>query len=271
MESDARRWREIGAAMWSRRAFLTALSAAPLVTAARGRAARVPPAAHASERERGEPRPPSTPPPVRAVTAGVTLRSSADADTIGAALELLSSCRARLEAAGRTVQTVRVCTQPVLKFLDDEALGAIRAFDELSRPHGAVLSVGPLRTAGLDSERVAAWAADLARATESVSFSIPVSGQSEDEARAAAETIVALADARPRGEANFRFAAACGIPPETPFFPVAWHEGPPALAFGLESAGVVAEAFAEAAGWEAAIAPFQVALGPDVSCVSWRI
>jgi uncharacterized protein len=65
--------------------------------------------------------------------------------------------------------------------------------------------------------------------------------------RSAAEVISNLSRVDVSGTANFRFAAAAGVPAGTPFFPVAYHQGPESLAIGLESAGLVQGAFAEAA------------------------
>jgi len=58
--------------------------------------------------------------------------------------------------------------------------------------------------------------------------------------------ISALANAGGGGIANFRFAAAACIPAGTPFFPVAYHEGPPSLAVGLETPNLVRQAFTAA-------------------------
>jgi uncharacterized protein len=65
--------------------------------------------------------------------------------------------------------------------------------------------------------------------------------------RSAAEVISALSRVDLSGSANFRFAAAASVPAGTPFFPVAYHQGPDSLAIGLESAGLVQGAFADAA------------------------
>jgi uncharacterized protein (UPF0210 family) len=62
----------------------------------------------------------------------------------------------------------------------------------------------------------------------------------------AAQVISALGGAGGGGIANFRFAAAACVPAGTPFFPVAYHEGPPSLAVGLETPNLVRQAFAAA-------------------------
>ena len=60
--------------------------------------------------------------------------------------------------------------------------------------------------------------------------------------------MAAVARATPNGLGNFRFAAAANVPPGTPFFPVAYHHGPDAIAVGLESASLVEEAAADGDG-----------------------
>jgi uncharacterized protein (UPF0210 family) len=56
----------------------------------------------------------------------------------------------------------------------------------------------------------------------------------------------AIATASADGLGNFRFAAAARVPAMTPFFPVAYHHGAPALSAGLESADLVHDAVRDA-------------------------
>jgi uncharacterized protein (UPF0210 family) len=96
---------------------------------------------------------------------------------------------------------------------------------------------------------LAPWVAELLQTTKNVMCSVTVAsaerGVHEQAVIMAAQVIAALGRSTPSGADNFRFAAAANIPPRTPFFPVAWHRGPTALAIGLESAPIVAQAFAD--------------------------
>ena len=56
-----------------------------------------------------------------------------------------------------------------------------------------------------------------------------------------ARTMIRIARATPHGFGNPRFTAGINIRPHTPFFPVAFHTGEPAVALALEAADVVAE------------------------------
>jgi uncharacterized protein (UPF0210 family) len=69
---------------------------------------------------------------------------------------------------------------------------------------------------------------------------------------AAAQVIAALSRAFPGGVANFRFAAAANVAAGTPFFPVAYHDGPDSLAAGLETPRLIREAGHGAIGAETA-------------------
>jgi uncharacterized protein (UPF0210 family) len=123
----------------------------------------------------------------------------------------------------------------------------LEALDGLAAAHGALISIGPVFSAGDVDETIGAWALQLARATKVMSFSGSVASASHGVHRQAvamaAQVISALTHAGGGGIANFRFAAAACVPAGTPFFPVAYHEGPPSLAVGLETPNLVHQAF----------------------------
>jgi uncharacterized protein (UPF0210 family) len=52
----------------------------------------------------------------------------------------------------------------------------------------------------------------------------------------------AIAEATAGGFGNLRFAGVINCPPHIPFFPAAFHQGPPAFALALEAADVIAGA-----------------------------
>jgi len=184
---------------------------------------------------------------VRAITAGITLPSLADAAPLRAALAFVGRAKGVLVDAGYEVQTVRVAVAWQPAGATPAALrGALerwRAFDRMADAAGAVLSTGPVDRAVPLSD-APAWIADLIAATRRTSTSIAVAGAggADEPARlhAAADAMVRLATVFPQGLGNFRFAAAAHVPSGTPFFPVAWHQGVPAFGIGLEGAGLVA-------------------------------
>ena len=69
-----------------------------------------------------------------------------------------------------------------------------------------------------------------------------------------------MAHATPDGRDNFRFAAAANVAPGTPFFPVSYHDGPDAVAIGVEAAPIVARVFADRPPLESAAGLLRAAL-----------
>ncbi len=129
-------------------------------------------------------------------------------------------------------------------------LDELRRIDALLSGTGTIMSLGPVMTDDRHDPALAEWATELVRTTRAISFSIAIAGSAgvqENAAATAASVMSSLATALPDGIGNFRFAAAANIPAGTPFFPVAWHQGPAAIAIGVESASVVEEAFAHEA------------------------
>lgn len=65
--------------------------------------------------------------------------------------------------------------------------------------------------------------------------------------RRAARVMRQLAETTPQGFGNLRFAALANVPPHSPFFPAAYHDGgTPAFAFATEGAALAVQAFQNA-------------------------
>ncbi|MBL8265118.1 DUF711 family protein [Steroidobacter sp.] len=189
---------------------------------------------------------------VRTITAGVELSPALELERVEAALTFLTRAKQTLTAAGYEVQTVRVASNPVIASLApaarSKALEQLRKIDQLIAAHGAVFSTGPIATEDRTDDSLIEWSQELVRATKSISISTviasPERGVLPKVAALSAKIMVALAQTLPEGLANFRFAAAANIPAGTPFFPVAWHQGPDGFAIGVETPAVVERAFA---------------------------
>jgi hypothetical protein len=188
---------------------------------------------------------------IRALTAGISITDFADTHALESAIEFLGDAKRQFEQAGYTVETIRIALQPLLlgatSAARTAALPKLVALDQLTAARHAVLSIGPLFSAGESSDSIPSWAVELAQATRVVSFSGTVASASggvhRDAVMVAARVIGALAQAGGGGIANFRFAAAACVPAGTPFFPVAYHEGPASLSIGLETPNLVRQAF----------------------------
>ncbi len=191
---------------------------------------------------------------IRTITAGTNLRSPSDTGSVEAALASLKRAQRVVTDAGYEVQTIRIATQPLLEEAGHharaDALAALQALDRAVVAERALLSIGPALAPDGEDPEFAAWAAELARTTQNVSFTVRVASPdrvaSPRGVTAAGEAMVAIARVTAGGIGNFRFAAAANVPAGTPFFPVAYHHGSDALAVGLESPPLLSAAFAGA-------------------------
>src|SRR5437879_13693513 len=107
-------------------------------------------------------------------------------------------------------------------------MSALQALDRAVVAESALLSIGPVLAPNGDDPEFGAWAAELARTTQSISFTVrvasPERGTSPRGVTAAGDAMAAIARATLAGIGNFRFAAAANVPAGTPFFPVARSE-----------------------------------------------
>jgi uncharacterized protein (UPF0210 family) len=227
---------------WSRRDVLSAVAAGLA-------AAELPRVAGAAVKAPNEPS--RQPMRIRTITAGVAVAGLDDMGALDRALKRLLRVRQRVQDAGFEVQTIRVATTPLMAHLDAarrrSAIGALEKFDAAIAAEKALLSIGPVLSGDSFDPDLGSWAAEFLRRTQRTSFSVSVAsadgGVHRSAIRSAARVIDELSRVDRSGSANFRFSAAASVPPGTPFFPVAYHQGPDSLAFGLESAGVLQTAF----------------------------
>jgi len=190
-------------------------------------------------------------PRVRTITAGLRLTDRRDMHRVESALGFLKRGKRAFEEAGYEVETLRIATDPwaAVDSKQRETLASdLQTLDRLVTESGAVASIGPVLIENRADPSLPVWIAELVRTTRKLSLSIVIAspkGVHDAAIPVAAETIVRIAQASADGIGNFRFAAAANIPAGTPFFPVAWHDGPDAFAIGVESPAVVERAFAE--------------------------
>src|SRR5437660_6520448 len=169
-------------------------------------------------------------------------------------MKFLVTAKKKFEDEGYEIQTLRIATQPLPEYLNGksrgEALADLKKIDEVVSARGVLLSIGAVITDDRHDAEFPSWAAQLIKETKNINFSVTVAsperGVHRQTALTAAEAIVAISKNSPGGEGNFRFTAAANCLAGTPFFPVAYHRGPSAFSIGLESPGLLQEAFAQA-------------------------
>jgi uncharacterized protein (UPF0210 family) len=169
--------------------------------------------------------------------------------------------RTALEAAGFAVQTTRLSTQPLERWVaaGDEALPAVAEVGGACTASGIdYCSLGTIQASSGD-EAVDALMEELPGLLLAVGNcfgSIQVGERREGTGaislgavRASARAIRALADGTPDGFGNLRFAAAANCPPHVPFFPASYYledernGGGPEFGLALEAADLAVRAF----------------------------
>jgi len=202
------------------------------------------------------------------IGAALPRDEAARASLIARLGEFARAGRAALEAAGFTVQTTRLATQPAERWLsvDDNPLAVVSELYKLCEREGMdYCSLGTIQVRRGDAASLALIDAlpPLILGVQNVFASVQVGnaesgGASLDAIRAAAACIKALAAGTPDGFGNLRFAAAANCPPHVPFFPASYYDedernaGGPEFGLALEAADVAVHAFSSAHSHEEA-------------------
>ena len=172
-----------------------------------------------------------------------------DPRRIAGMAETLQALRRSLQDAGYTVQTLRLATPPPSRI--DRPVPPAEC-PELARQLEAQCFVHNIDYAAIGPalpDETSAFAAipETLAATENVFssaiFADPETGLSLSAARACAEVIARTSSLTPDGFANLRFAALANVPPGTPFFPAAYHDGgTPSVSIATEAAELAVDA-----------------------------
>lgn len=175
------------------------------------------------------------------------------AERLSAMAETAAKMKGVLEAAGYTVQTLRLATPPFPALLGANASEAERFALELEAlcfaAHIDYVTLGPARLQ--DAPDFYQVIPQIIGATENVFAAAviadPAAGVSLPAVKLAADIIHRCAAVTPDGFGTLRFAALANVPPGAPFFPAAYAEdSTPAFAIGVEAAPLAVSAFAEA-------------------------
>jgi uncharacterized protein (UPF0210 family) len=193
-------------------------------------------------------------PKIRAITAFINLDRAQYKAQVADALKLLRRAQTTFESRGYQVQTIRIATQPFPEYIkgltNEQALAFFKEYDALAVKEKFAASIGPAMLNAGDSESQADLLAEILSNTKSLNGSVSVAGEDGVNWKAvgaAARVMKKLESATLHSQGNFHFAAIAMVPPLTPFFPAAYHNGfGHQFAIALESANVVALAFKDA-------------------------
>jgi len=207
----------------------------------------------------GAAEPPPAPvgkPLVRAITVFVDLDAARYAQQLEATIKQLHEAQALFEQAGFTVQTVRITTQPFMRYAGslprEQALTLLRQLGHIGHQGNMMVNIGPAVLDDQPDARALELLEDVQSGPEPPNASMHIAGEDGihwHTVRAAAHHIVRVAARSAHGEGTFAFAATAMLPAGAPFNPGSWHEGQGGhFSVGLESSSVVAAVFAHAHG-----------------------
>ena len=233
----------------------------------------VPLCLHTNGRAQVRPTLPTAKVKVRAITAFINLDREQYQQQIADTLKMLKYARTVYQSRGFEVETIRISTQPfpeytkgltteqtVTFFKDYEALAAKEKFDA---------AIGPAMLNANDGEIQADILAEILRNTSVLNGSLVVAdadGVRWGAVKAAARVIRKLSETTEHGQGNFHFSALAMVPPLTPFYPGSYHNGfGHQFAIALESANLVAAAFAGAPDLETARKRLVATMSSEVS------
>jgi uncharacterized protein (UPF0210 family) len=192
-------------------------------------------------------------PKIRAITAFINLDRAQYQQEVADALTMLKRARTILESRGYQVQTIRIATQPFPEYTKglttQQVVAFFKEYDALAQKEKFAASIGPAMLNEGDSTAQADLLAEILSNTKTLNGTLAVAG--EDGVRwaavGAAARVMKKLEETEHSQGNFRFAAIAMVPPLTPFFPAAYHNGfGHQFAIALESANVVAAAFKDA-------------------------
>lgn len=203
---------------------------------------------------------------IRALTFFVALPPHPDGAAMAAVLgplgEQAARVRERFGEAGLPIQSLRLATQPLEQLLPEGASPAELAgfaatygqtAGEAGFRHLALGTLGATAPLAESGRQLLAALPAVIGATDWVFTSLQLAtserGLDADLIDPAARVVVETAPRKGDGFGNLRYCMVANMPPFSPFFPAAWHDGAsaPAFAIAMEAADLVVQTAAAAA------------------------
>ncbi len=189
---------------------------------------------------------------MRTITLGVGAPHPLGAEVFDLIGPVLSMAQAEFERAGYEVQSARIALRPVFVDLAEwsarellEYCGYLQQMCQAREIHYCSIGHIPANAPDADLRRISLLA-DVLTMNPALCASVQIAssavGLRADMALPAARVIYDLARQTNEGLGNMFFAVTANCPPQTPFFPVAYHDNPDwGFSIGLQSAGLVSD------------------------------
>jgi uncharacterized protein (UPF0210 family) len=198
----------------------------------------------------------SAQPPVRTITAFIDLDTRDYAQQVEEAAARLHRAQRVFEAAGFSVQTVRITTQPFMQYVGGlpraQALAVFTKLAALAKSEQVLINIGPAVLDDHPDPQALALLEEVQAQGLNLNSSMIIAAEDGihwNTIRAAAHHVAVVAARSEHSQGTFAFAATAMLAPGTPFFPGSYHLGQAGrFAVGLQSVGAVAQVLAQAHG-----------------------
>ena len=198
----------------------------------------------------------SAQPPVRTITAFIDLDATHYAQQVQDAAARVHRAQRVFEAAGFSVQTVRITTQPFMQYVGGlpraQALAVFTKLAALAKSEQVLINIGPAVLDDQPDPQALALLEEVHAQGLNLNSSMIIAAEDGihwNTIRAAAHHVAVVAARSEHSQGTFAFAATAMLAPGTPFFPGSYHLGQAGrFAVGLQSVGAVAQVLAHAHG-----------------------
>jgi len=190
---------------------------------------------------------------IRTITTGFNLAIPLRKEQIATIARFANRAKTEFEQRGYVVQTVRIATQPWENYFQSKAQ-ILELVKELEKFVGEY-TIDYFSVGGTTKSNFIPVAYDMLQATSIMFCAARISDDNHidyEAARQTAKVVKKNSTIEENGFQNLRFAALCNTKPGIPFFPAAYHQGPPSFSIGTENSDLVYEAFSEAKSIEKA-------------------
>lgn len=206
---------------------------------------------------------------IRTITTGISLQSATDEASITQAAEFNQQAKAFFEQQGYEVQTTRISTNSWAEYLPalspTEIIRKIQAIEQVCQN----LDISFFSIGCVSNPEEIAVIPEIIKNTLVIYCSSHIgdvaAGINFENAKASAKVIKRISEETEDGFGNFRFCAGANCRAGIPFFPIAYHEGSPSFAIGLECGDLVMAAFSDSQNLQEAEANFKQILEEKLS------
>ena len=184
---------------------------------------------------------------IRTITTGFNLEAPVNEEQIRQLSDFTNNSKEIFESNGYTVQTLRLATQPWEEYFEskNQIIRLVKELEALVHKY----TVDYFNIGTTFDQKLIPVIYDMINNTSTMFCTTLISDSTTINytlARQTAKVMRRLSTIQADGFANLRFAAIFNTKPGSPFYPAAYHKGPPSFAIGTENSDLVYKAFSEA-------------------------